>query len=71
MFNSDELRFGGSGVTNKDVTLVSRPNPNLIPGVPAEKLFSRGIRLRLPPLGAVIVKLTKRRFGEDEEEENK
>lgn len=62
IFNSDDMRYGGSGVTNKGVRFKSLPNPFLTPGVAAENLVSKCIRLRLPPLGATVLKLTKKRF---------
>ncbi len=54
IFNSDDAKYGGSGVTNKGVKFESAPH----------KLFgnySEGIRLRLPPLGVSILKLTEKR----------
>ncbi len=54
IFNSDAVKYGGSGVTNEGVAFESAPH----------KLFgnySEGIRLRVPPLGAVIVKMTEKR----------
>ena len=61
VFNSDELRYGGSGVTN-GARLSSAPNPYLPQGVPAERIYPMGVRLRLPPLGATVLRLIKKRF---------
>jgi 1,4-alpha-glucan branching enzyme len=66
VFNSDDLRYGGSGVTNKGIRFASMSNPCLPEGVPAEKISPRVIRLRLPPLGATILRLVKKRFEDIE-----
>ena len=56
LFNTDDEKFGGSGVTNRNCSFPSLPNPILTGGKAAEKRVPYAIRLRLPPLGAVIVK---------------
>ena len=54
IFNSDDPRFGGSGVTNTGARFESMRDP--IFGT-----YSEGIRLRVPPLGATILRLTQKR----------
>jgi 1,4-alpha-glucan branching enzyme len=54
IFNSDDEKYGGSGVTNTGVQFESA----------RDKVFgkySEGIRLRVPPLGAVILKMTSKK----------
>jgi len=54
IFNSDDERYGGSGVTNTGVQFEST----------RDKVFgkySEGIHLRVPPLGAVILKMTSKK----------
>ena len=65
IFNSDDERYGGSGVTNKGAQLMSRPNPNLKWGVAAENICPWAIRFRLSPLGAIVLRLKKKRFEDD------
>ncbi len=62
VFNSDDARFGGSGVTNTGATLASRPNPEPLRGRAAEEILPYAVRFRLPPLGAAILRLKKKRF---------
>ena len=54
IFNSDDVRYGGSGVTNKGTSFESMRDP--IFGT-----YSEGIRLRVPPLGVTILQMTARR----------
>ena len=54
IFNSDDQKYGGSGVTNKGVVFDSLRDP--IFGT-----YSEGIRLRVPPLGATILRMTEKR----------
>ena len=65
IFNSDDARYGGSGVTNTGAHLMSRSNPNLKWGVSAENICPWAVRFRLPPLGAVVLRLKKKRFEYD------
>ena len=67
IFNSDEERYGGGGFTNNGVLLGSRPNPNLVIGKPAEEICPYVVRMKLPPLGAVIIRLKRRRFSDVDE----
>ena len=68
VFNSDDKRYGGSGVTNTGAKFFSRPNPLISSGRPAEEILPFAVRLRLPPLGVTVLKLTERRFASDEDE---
>lgn len=70
LFNSDDKRYGGSGVTNTGVRFSSRPNPSLSGGKPAEEILPFAVRLRLPPLGVTVLKLTERRFSDGEENDS-
>ena len=65
LFNSDDVRYGGSGVVNTGAELMSRPNPCLTSGRAAEEICPWVVRLRLPPLGATILRLKRKRFEED------
>ena len=65
IFNSDDTRYGGSGVTNAGAQLMSRSNPNLKWGVAAENICPWVVRFRLPSLGAVVLRLNKKRFEDD------
>ena len=65
IFNSDDARYGGSGVTNTGAELLSRSNPDLKSGVAAEKICPWAIRFRLPPLGVTVLRLKKKRFEDD------
>ena len=65
IFNSDDVRYGGSGVTNTGAELLSRSNPDLKSGVAAEKICPWAIRFRLPPLGVTVLRLKKKRFEDD------
>lgn len=69
IFNSDDKRYGGSGVTNTGVRFSSRPNPEPLDGRAAEEILPYALRLRLPPLGAIVLKLTERRFSDGDAEE--
>ena len=76
VFNSDDKRYGGSGVTNTGTKFITKPNPDFSEGKPAEEITPYVIRLRLPPLGVTVLKLTEKRFENDgvldtEPEENK
>lgn len=62
IFNSDDERYGGGGCTNKGAQLMSRSNPNLKWGMAAENICPWVVRLKLAPLGAVILRLKKKRF---------
>ncbi len=64
IFNSDDKRYGGSGVTNTGTKFSSRPNPEPLDGRAAEEILPYALRLRLPPLGATVLKLTERRFSD-------
>lgn len=61
IFNSDDSKYGGSGVTNKNFRFESFRDP-------AVGLYSEGIRLRVPPLGSVILKMTEKREEKSEKE---
>jgi len=52
IFNSDDERYGGSGVTNKGASFESFV-------IPESEGYTEGIRMRLPPLGASIIRLVK------------
>ncbi len=65
IFNSDNARYGGSGVVNTGAELMSRPNPCLTLGRAAEEICPWVVRLRLPPLGAAILRLKRKRFEDD------
>ena len=65
IFNSDDKRYGGSGVTNEASELVSRPNPELKLGKAAENICPWAIRFRVPPLGSSVLRLKKKRFEDD------
>jgi len=54
IFNSDDKKYGGSGVTNKGAVFESLRDP--IFGT-----YSEGIRLRVPPLGATVIRMTEKR----------
>ena len=69
VFNSDDVRYGGSGVTNSGVRFSSRPNPEPLSGRAAESILPYALRLRLPPLGVTVLKLTEPRFHDDDGEE--
>jgi 1,4-alpha-glucan branching enzyme len=62
ILNSDDEKYGGSGVTNKNVKFESHRDPLV-------GLYSEGIRLRIPPLGAVILRMTKKRPAKKSSEE--
>ena len=66
VFNSDDARYGGGGFINGDVPINTRPNANLKAGKPAEEICPWVVKIKLPPLGAVILRLNKRRFSADE-----
>ena len=70
IFNSDSIRYGGSGVTNEGVRFSSRPNPEPLDGRAAESILPYAVRLRLPPLGATVLKIVERRFSDSEEEKS-
>ena len=70
IFNSDDKRYGGSGVTNAGVRFSSRPNPEPLRGKSAESILPYAVRLRLPPLGATVLKIVERRFSEGESGES-
>jgi len=48
VFNSDEIDFGGSGVTNEDVRFASEEKP--------WNLRENSIKVRVPPLGGAVFK---------------
>ncbi|MBE6650429.1 MAG: 1,4-alpha-glucan branching protein GlgB [Ruminococcaceae bacterium] len=52
VLNSDEVRFGGGGRTNEGVL---KTEPCMLSG------YSRAIRIKLPPLSAVIFKCTRKK----------
>ena len=54
VFNSDDPKYGGSGVTNKGTLFDSIRDPIF-------GSYSEGIRLRVPPLGATILSLKQKR----------
>jgi 1,4-alpha-glucan branching enzyme len=54
IFNTDDEKYGGSGVTNKGVRFESARDKEF-------GKYSEGIRLRVPPLGAVILKMTSKK----------
>ena len=54
IFNSDDPKYGGSGVTNTGVTFQSTRDPIF-------GSYSEGIRLRVPPLGATVLQMTRKR----------
>ena len=54
IFNSDDEKYGGSGVTNAGATFDSMRDPIF-------GSYSEGIRLRVPPLGATVLRMTKKR----------
>ena len=54
IFNSDDEKYGGSGVTNMGVQFESTRDKEF-------GKYSEGIRLRVPPLGAVILKMTSKK----------
>ena len=51
ILNSDEIRFGGSGITNPREIFASRKSWNYLP---------HSIRLTLPPLGMIILRCKKK-----------
>ena len=67
IFNSDDKKYGGSGVTNSGVRFLSRPNPNISGGRPAEEILPFAVRLRLPPLGVTVLRLTEKRFSDGDD----
>jgi 1,4-alpha-glucan branching enzyme len=54
VFNSDDPKYGGSGVTNKGTLFDSIRDPIF-------GSYSEGIRLRVPPLGTTILCLKQKR----------
>ena len=56
IFNSDSKKYGGSGVTNLGSEFLSRPNPNVNRGKPAEMLCPYAVRLRIPPLAVTVLR---------------
>ena len=66
VFNSDDERYGGGGFINGDVPINTRPNANLKVGKPAEEICPWVVKIKLPPLSAVILRLKHRRFSSDE-----
>ena len=66
VFNSDDKRYGGSGVTNAGAKFSSCPNPKINIDKPADEILPFALRLRLPPLGVTVLKVVERRFKSDE-----
>ncbi len=52
LFNSDDVRYGGSGVVNTGYTFKTEPF--------SHKEYTDAIRLRLPPMGAVVLRCVRK-----------
>ncbi len=58
IFNSDDEKYGGSGVANKGARFESAPDQVF-------GNYSEGIRLRVPPLGATVLRLAEKRISDE------
>lgn len=67
VFNSDDGRYGGSGFTNSGTLLKSRPNNDLKAGKPSNEICPYIVKMKLPPLGAVIMRHKRRCLSDTDE----
>ena len=67
VLNSDDERYGGGGFTNIATLLKSLPNTDLKVDKSADEICPWVVKMKLPPLGAAVLKLKRRRFSDTDD----